>query len=160
MNKEKVKEFCDEFGYPFIVLHGLEKSFIGVVEFWNGHKVSCYDKDMLWKCLYDAGIPPDVVDEKLKNFYTFWEEIQENDEVFKGKEEDFIKFHLPLLITRIKDGASPLLKDVVWNEENEEGEKKSDLKEIIEENERNYRVAESTNRTIIDDVRKVLDGFK
>ncbi|SVD99855.1 uncharacterized protein METZ01_LOCUS452709, partial [marine metagenome] len=79
------------------------------------------------------------------------------DEVFKGKEEDFIKFHLPLLITRIKDGASPLLKDIVWEEENEET---NDLKEIIEENERNYRVAESTNRDIINDVRKVLDGFK
>jgi hypothetical protein len=111
---------------------------------------------MLWKCLYDAGLPPDVVNEKLNNFYTFWKEIQENDEVFKGKEEDFIKFHLPLLITRIKDGASPLLKDVVW----EENEETNDLKEIIEENERNYRVAESTNKDIINDVREVLDGFK
>ena len=66
------------------------------------------------------------------------------------------KFHLPLLITRIKDGASPLLKDIVW----EENEEKNDLKEIIEANERNYRVAESTNRNIIEDVRKVLDGFE
>ena len=156
MNKEKVKEFCDDFNYPFIVLYGLEKSFVGIVEFWNGHTVSCYDKDFLWKCLYDAGLPPDVVDEKLENFYTFWKEVQENDEVFKGKEEDFIKFHLPLLITRIKDGASPLLKDIVW----EENEEKNDLKEIIEANERNYRVAESTNRNIIEDVRKVLDGFE
>ena len=156
MNKEKVKEFCDDFNCPFIVLYGLEKSFVGIVEFWNGHKVSCYDKDLLWKCLYDAGLPPDVVDEKLENFYTFWKEVQENDEVFKGKEEDFIKFHLPLLITMIKDGASPLLKDIVW----EENEEKNDLKEIIEANERNYRVAESTNRNIIEDVRKVLDGFE
>ena len=61
MNKENVKNFCDEFNYPFIVLHGLEKSFLGIAEFWNGHKVSCYDRDMLWKCLYDEGLPPDVV---------------------------------------------------------------------------------------------------
>ena len=103
MSKEKIKSFCDEFSYPFIVLYGLEQAFLGVVEFWNGHKIACYDKDLLWKSLYDAGLPPDVVEEKLDNFYSFWEEIQKTDEVFKGKGEDFIKFHLPVLITRLKD---------------------------------------------------------
>ena len=157
MNKERVKEFCDEFKYPFIVLHGLEKSFLGIVEFWNGHKVSCYDRDLLWKCLYDAGLPPDVVDDKLKNFYSFWEEIQKHDEVFKGKDEEFIKFHLPLLITRIKDGISPLLKDIVWEEENSE---KLNIKETMEQNERNYRDTAGTSDNILKEVQQVLDGFK
>ena len=132
-------------------------SFLGVVEFWNGHKVSCYDRDLLWKCLYDEGLPPDVVDDKLKNFYSFWEEIQKNDEVFQGKDEDFIKFHLPLLITRIKDGISPLLKDIVWEEENSE---KLDVKETIEHNERNYRDTAGSSDNILREVRQVLDGFK
>ena len=160
MNKEKVKEFCDEFNYPFIVLHGLEKSFLGVAEFWNGHRVSCYDRDLLWKCLYDAGLPPDVVEEKLKNFYTFWEEIQKNDDVFKGKEEDFIKFHLPMLITRIKNGISPLLNDIEWKEEEEEDSEKINVKETIEQNERNYRDTAGTSDNLLREVRQVLDGFK
>ena len=158
MNKEKVKEFCDEFNYPFIVLHGLEKSFLGIAEFWNGHKVSCYDRDLLWKCLYDEGLPPDVVDDKLKNFYSFWEEIQKNDEVFKDKEEDFIKFHLPLLITRVKDGISPLLKNIVWEEE--ESSEKLNIKETMEQNERNYRDSAGTSDNILKEVQQVLDGFK
>ena len=157
MNKEMVKKFCDEFNYPFIVLHGLEKSFLGIVEFWNGHKVSCYDRDLLWKCLYDEGLPPDVVEDKLKNFYSFWEDIQKNDEIFKGKEEDFIKFHLPLLITRVKDGISPLLKDIVWEEENSE---KLNIKETMEQNERNYRDTAGTSDNILKEVQQVLDGFK
>ena len=158
MNKENVKNFCDEFNYPFIVLYGLEKSFLGIAEFWNGHKVSCYDRDLLWKCLYDEGLPPDVVDDKLKNFYSFWEEIQKNDEIFKDKEEDFIKFHLPLLITRVKDGISPLLKNIVWEEE--ESSEKLNVKETIEHNERNYRDTAGTSDNILREVRQVLDGFK
>ena len=157
MSKEKIKSFCDEFNYPFIVLYGLEKSFLGVAEFWNGHKVVCYDRDLLWKCLYDAGIPPDVVEEKLSNFYSFWEEIQKTDEVFKGKEENFIKFHLPLLITRIKDGISPLLNNIVWEED--DSSEKTNLKETLEENERKYRDSEGTF-DIVEDTRKLLDGFK
>ena len=102
MSEEKVKSFCDEFNYPFIVLYGLEQAFLGIAEFWNGHKIVCY---------------------------AFWEEIQKSDEVFKGKEEGFIKFHLPLLITRIKDGINPLLNNIVWEDENSE---KMNLKEILE----------------------------
>ena len=156
MNKEKVKVFCDEFDYPFIVLHGLEKSFLGVAEFWNGHKVSCYDKDLLWKCLYDAGLPPDIVEEKMENFFSFWEEIQKQDEVFKDKEEGLIKFHLPLLISRIKDGISPLLKDVVWEEKDST---EFDLKETIEENDRKYKESERTSN-IIKDAKQLLDAFE
>ena len=156
MSEEKVKSFCDEFNYPFIVLYGLEQAFLGIAEFWNGHKIVCYDKDLLWKSLYDAGLPPDVVEEKLDNFYSFWEEIQKSDEVFKGKEEGFIKFHLPLLITRIKDGINPLLNNIVWEDENSE---KMNLKEILEENEQKYRDSERTF-DIVDDTRKLLDGFK
>ena len=155
MNKEKVKEFCDEFNYPFIVLHGLEKSFLGIVEFWNGHKVSCYDRDLLWKSLYDEGLPPDVVEDKLENFYSFWKEIQKSDEVFKGKEEEFIKFHLPLLVTRIKNGISPLLNDIVWEEDSE----KKDVKETIEQNEQKYRNTTGDHDNIIRDVRQVLDDI-
>ena len=98
----------------------MEISFLGIAEFWNGHKIACYDRDLLWKCLYDEGLPPDVVEEKLNNFYSFWEEIQKSDHVFKGKEEEYIKFHLPLLITRIKEGISPLLNNIVWKSEEED----------------------------------------
>ena len=96
------------------------------------------------------------MEEKLDNFYSFWEEIQKSDEVFKGKEEGFIKFHLPLLITRIKDGINPLLNNIVWEDENSE---KMNLKEILEENEQKYRDSERTF-DIVDDTRKLLDGFK
>ena len=157
MSKEKIKSFCDEFSYPFIVLYGLEQAFLGVVEFWNGHKIACYDKDLLWKSLYDAGLPPDVVEEKLDNFYSFWEEIQKTDEVFKGKGEDFIKFHLPVLITRLKDGISPLLNNIVW-EGKEDSEITTNLKEILEENEQKYRDSERTF-DIIKETRELLDGF-
>ena len=34
MSKEKIKSFCDEFSYPFIVLYGLEQAFLGVVDFF------------------------------------------------------------------------------------------------------------------------------
>ena len=112
---------------------------------------------MLWKSLYDAGLPPDVVEEKLDNFYSFWEEIQKTDEVFKGKGEDFIKFHLPVLITRLKDGISPLLNNIVW-EGKEDSEITTNLKEILEENEQKYRDSERTF-DIIKETRELLDGF-
>ena len=156
MNKEKVKRFCDEFNYPFIVLYGLEKSFLGVAEFWNGHKVACYDKDLLWKSLYDAGLPPDVIEERLENFFSFWKEIQKTDELFKGEKEEFIKFHLPLLITRLKDGISPLLENIVWEEEDSE---KLNLNETLEENEQKYRDSEKTIN-LIEDTKQLLDGFR
>ena len=76
--------------------------------------------------------------------------------MFKGKEEEFIKFHLPLLITRLKDGISPLLEYMGWEEEDSE---KLNLKETLEENEQKYRDSEKTIN-LIEDTKQLLDGFR
>ena len=124
LKKKDIEEFCEDFLYPFVILYGLENAFLGVAEFYNGHKILIYDKEMIYSCFSEQGYPPDIIEEKFLKFFEFWKELQKTPEgVFSGQKEDVIKKHLPALVTRFKNGVNPILETISYKE-SPESEKK------------------------------------
>ena len=115
VNKEDIEEFCEEFQYPFIILYGLEKAFLGVAEFYNDHKLLLYDKEMIFHCFTDQGYPIDIIEKKFNKFFEFWRELQSNpDGVFSGQTEDpyrLLRARLPQEIT------DDVVRLIAYNEE-------------------------------------------
>ena len=140
INKKKVEKFCEELLYPFVILYGLEEAFLGVAEFYDGHKILLYDREMVYCCFAKQGYPPDVIEEKFLQFYEFWNELQKTPEgVFSGQSEEIIKKHLPALVTRFKDGVNPILETISYKKSPNSAKQELKLKEIIEENERELK---------------------
>ena len=140
INKKKVERFCEEFLYPFVILYGLEEAFLGVAEFYDGHKILLYDREMVYCCFSKQGYPPDVIEEKFLQFYEFWNDLQKTPEgVFSGQSEEIIKKHLPALVTRFKDGVNPILETIDYKKNPNSAKQEIKLKEIIEENEREIK---------------------
>ena len=140
INKKKVEKFCEEFLYPFVILYGLEEAFLGVAEFYDGHKILLYDREMVYCCFSKQGYPPDVIEEKFLQFYEFWNDLQKTPEgVFSGQSEEIIKKHLPALVTRFKDGVNPILETISYKKSPNSTKQELKLKEIIEENEREIK---------------------
>lgn len=135
--KEDIEEFCEEFQYPFIILYGLEKAFLGVAELYSNHKLLLYDREMIFQCFTDQGYPVDTIEEKFINFFEFWRELQNKSEgVFSGQTEETIKRHLPALVTRFKKGINPILENISYKESPNSEKKDLKLKEMLEEDER------------------------
>tara|TARA_R110002020_G_scaffold227818_1_gene438477 strand:+ start:1326 stop:1811 length:486 start_codon:yes stop_codon:yes gene_type:complete len=140
VSKEDVEDFCEEFQYPFIILYGLEKAFLGIAELYNSHKLLLYDREMIFHCFTDQGYPIDVIEEKFNKFFEFWKELQSQPEgVFSGQKEEIIKRHLPALVTRFKKGINPILENISYRESPHSEEKDLKLKEMLEEDERDSK---------------------
>ena len=147
VNKEKLEKFCEDFLYPFVILYGLEEAFLGVAEFYDGHKILVYEKEMIYCCFSKQGYPPDVIEEKFEKFFDFWHKQQETpDGVFSGQTEEVIKKHLPVLVTRFKDGVNPILNTISYQESPKSEVRELHLKEIIEEDERTINNVVSETR--------------
>ena len=135
--KEDIEEFCEEFQYPFIILYGLEKAFLGVAELYNNHKLLLYDREMIFQCFTEQGYPIDIIEEKFNKFFEFWRELQNQPEgIFSGQTEEIIKRHLPALVTRFKKGINPILENISYKESPNSEKKDLKLKEMLEEDER------------------------
>ena len=135
--KEDIEEFCEEFQYPFIILYGLERAFLGVAELYNNHKLLLYDREMIFQCFTEQGYPIDIIEEKFNKFFEFWRELQNQSEgVFSGQTEKTIKRHLPALVTRFKKGINPILENISYKESPNSEKKDLKLKEMLEEDER------------------------
>tara|TARA_Y100000034_G_C6830661_1_gene374900 strand:+ start:20 stop:487 length:468 start_codon:yes stop_codon:yes gene_type:complete len=150
LKKKDIEEFCEDFLYPFVILYGLENAFLGVAEFYNGHKILIYDKEMIYSCFSEQGYPPDIIEEKFLKFFEFWKELQKTPEgVFSGQKEDVIKKHLPALVTRFKNGVNPILETISYKESPESEKKELKLKEQIIEDERRTNNVLSETRDLL-----------
>ncbi len=150
VSKEDIESFCEEFQYPFIILYGLEKAFLGIAELYNNHKILLYDREMIFHCFTEQGYPIDVIEEKFNKFFEFWKELQSQPEgVFSGQTETTIKKHLPALVTRFKNGINPILENISFRESPNSETKDVKLKEMLEEDERDTTtILRETGKTL------------